>query len=422
MRLSLLSFLAALLPISFASAQHFEPGQLVRANGDTVRGEIENSFWNAPPTFIRFRPNAQSPERRFQPHQLRSVQLSSGRYFRYEGLPIDHAAETRTTYLKEGNLTSIGIDSLLADVLLEGPATLLRVVQPGATHFLLQRTGLPVLDLRERQYLRQLPNQSLAVTDGNDYRSQLELFFGDCPVALKLLPATAFTAKALVAVAQAYNETCAPARQPGRSWLPPAGPRQRVAFQAGVLAGVSFNRLTYEDGTCVDCGAHPFAGLYAELLMPNRVAAIYGELTASSVRGLAAPAPYAYGGSNSLTQFNSAIGTATIGARFFIPLARQQKLLLSLSYALNAVFSLPDVHYNYSPQSSLDQRPGYASAGFPGFGVGWRNGPLTLMLSEQVYTAGGNYHADGLFGTGVNTRLGVAYRLGHRADAPWPGK
>lgn len=422
MRFPLLSFLAALLPLSFASAQHFEPGHLVQANGDTLRGEVENSFWSAPPTFIRFRPTAQSPERRFQPHQLRSVQLSSGRYFRYEGLPIDHAAETRPTYLKEGNLTDIRTDSLLAEVLLDGPATLLRVVQPGTTHFLLQRAGMPVLDLRERQYLRRLPNQSLAMTDGNDYRSQLELFFGDCPAALKLLPVTAFTAKALMAVAQAYNETCAPARQSGRSWLTQVAPSQRVAFQAGVLAGVSFNRLTYEDGTCVDCGAHPFAGLYAELLMPSRVAAVYGELTASSVRGLAATAPYAYSGSNLLTGFNSAIGTATIGARFFIPLARQQKLLLSLSYALNAVLNLPDVYYNYSPQSSSDQRPGYASAGFPGFGVGWRNGPLTLTLSEQVYTRGSNYHADGLFGNGVNTRLGVAYRLGRRPDAAQFGK
>ncbi|MCC3152127.1 hypothetical protein [Hymenobacter sp. BT770] len=28
-----------------ALAQAYEPGLLVRSNGDTLRGEIENSFW-----------------------------------------------------------------------------------------------------------------------------------------------------------------------------------------------------------------------------------------------------------------------------------------------------------------------------------------------------------------------------------------
>lgn len=45
MKLRLLFALPALLLASFlSSAQTFEPGLLVRANGDTLRGEIENGF------------------------------------------------------------------------------------------------------------------------------------------------------------------------------------------------------------------------------------------------------------------------------------------------------------------------------------------------------------------------------------------
>ena len=36
-------------------ARTFEPGLLVRSNGDTLRGEIENGFWTEPPAFIRYR-------------------------------------------------------------------------------------------------------------------------------------------------------------------------------------------------------------------------------------------------------------------------------------------------------------------------------------------------------------------------------
>lgn len=58
----LLSFLPFFLLFSFRSfAQTYEPGLLVRSNGDTLRGEIENGFWVEPPTFIHFRSGAASP-------------------------------------------------------------------------------------------------------------------------------------------------------------------------------------------------------------------------------------------------------------------------------------------------------------------------------------------------------------------------
>ena len=135
MKLRLLFALPALLLASFLShAQAYEPGLLVRSTGDTLRGEIENSFWVEPPAFIRFRAAPGSTSQLFQPRQLRAVSFSGGRYFRYEALSIDHAAETRLDVLPRENHPDIRTDSLLAEVLLAGPATVLRVVLPSSTH------------------------------------------------------------------------------------------------------------------------------------------------------------------------------------------------------------------------------------------------------------------------------------------------
>ena len=132
--------LLCLLPLLFvcsftALAQAFEPALLVRADGDTLRGEIENGFWEEPPVFIRFRSTASSPSELFKPHQLRAVSFTNGRYFRYEAMPIDHAAETRSNRLARGYRPLIRTDSLLAEVLVQGSVSLLQVVTPGSVHF-----------------------------------------------------------------------------------------------------------------------------------------------------------------------------------------------------------------------------------------------------------------------------------------------
>ena len=59
---SLLLLLTASLFSSLQTrAQAFEPGLLVRNNGDTLRGEIENGFWTDPPALIRYRTTPNSP-------------------------------------------------------------------------------------------------------------------------------------------------------------------------------------------------------------------------------------------------------------------------------------------------------------------------------------------------------------------------
>lgn len=218
MSVRLFYFLPTLLLLaSRLWAQTYEPGLLVRSTGDTLRGEIENGFWVEAPTFVRYRPTANSPSVLYPASQLRAISFTNGRYFRHEALLLDQAAETRLDHLVRGSYVQLQTDSVLAEVLLAGPIELLRVVRPGATHYEMRRLGQPPLCLSERQYLRENSGGGWIITDGNNYRSQLELYFIDCPAAGSAAQVVPFTAAGLVEVAQAYATTCMPAQQPARS-------------------------------------------------------------------------------------------------------------------------------------------------------------------------------------------------------------
>ena len=424
---SLIIYLLLAVP---ALAQVYEPGLLVRSNGDTLRGEIENSFWVEPPTFIRYRRSADSPSELFRAYQLRAVSLTDGRYFRYESLLLDQVAETRLENLQHGSYVVMQADSVLAEVLLTGPVELLRVVRPGATQYVLRRPDRPSLSLSERKYLSQTATGSWAITDGNNYHNQLDLYFIDCPATRSESAKASFTAAGLVAVAQAYATACSPSQQPAHSWLAQAKPRRREAFQAGVLVGGRYHRLesfAYNlAGTRTDGGVHPFGGFYAELLQPSRVAGFYGELSLSGFRNRSQE----YLGTDTngrdayqTFDYRALLATARIGVRFFSPLAHDQQLVYTLGFEKNRVFGATITATSGPLASPTTKQFDYAATTLlPNLGVGWRRQRLTLGLDVQIYASsdGGDGLSQLFFGTNLAARLGLAYRLGHTTDKRVP--
>jgi hypothetical protein len=403
---------------------------VLRSTGDTLRGEVENGFWNEPPAFVRFRPTAGSASQLLQPQQVRAFGLTGGRYFRFEVLPIDHAAETRLALLPQGNAHNVQQDSLLAEVLLEGPVTLLRVARPAVLHLLLLSPHRPVLDLSERLYLRQRPNLAWAVTDGNNYRGELGLYFQGCPEAFTAIQTAPFTAEGLAAVVSTYNRSCSPSRQAGRSWLSQAKPRRWLSLQGGVLAGMRFNRIgslsDYYAGTCTDCRPHPFGGLYAELFQPSRTMAIYGELSLSSFRSQGARLDYytpAGAPSYQTYDYQGGLFTSRLGLRFFSPLPHERQWLFGLGYELNWILNPTITAQSGSPATLTQEELVYAMPTLlPNLSVGWRSRRLTLSLDGQMYIGSG---INNFFGAFINSnfalRSSLAYRLGRNPDlAPPP--
>lgn len=416
-------------------AQTYEPGYLVRSTGDTLRGEIENDFWEQPPTFIRYRRAADSPSELLRPRQLRAVSFTNGRCFRYEVLLLDRTAETRLPDLQRGNFVDMQPDSVLAEVLLTGPVELLRVAQPGAVHFEVRRPGQPPLRLSERKFLGENEQGSWTVRDGNNYRSLLEMYFIGCPAAEQVARTAAYSAAGLGAIAQAYAASCAPAGPPLRSWLAQAEPRRHVAFQGGVLAG---GRINYTQSPAyvmgdgyVDYQPHPFGGFYSELLMPNRTATLYGELTLSPMRGTGAYSlGYDAAGYEVYQSFNyrALLGTARIGVRYLLPLPHDQQFVLGLGLEHNSVIGLalpppPSTANSYNTYlSPANSAEAYAAPTvLPNLTLGWRQQRFTATLDGQLYRSRSFDGFSGLlFGSNFALRLGLSYRLGRNPDSPTP--
>ena len=435
LKLLLLLFTASLFCSSQTRAQAFEPGLLVRSNGDTLRGEIENCFWTEPPAFIRYRSTPDSPSQLFQPRQLRAVSFTGGRYFRYEALPIDHAAETRLDRLPGRSFTNVKIDSLLADVLVEGPVTLLRVGGSATTHYLLISPGRPVLDMGARRYFSRTDNGTDVVVDGNNYLNQLALYFGDCPAAYQTAQEAAFTPADLAKVVQAYNQSCAPAQPPSRSWVAQTKPRRVVAFQGGLLVGVRYNRTEVESesqsGACGDCRPHPFAGLHGELLLSSRVLALYGELSVSTFRGKSYQgyylSPQQVDPLYHHFTYRAWLGTARLGVRYYLPLAHEQQLMLGFGYELNTVRN-PTLKTPIGPAGAPDFQylVFHSPTLLPNVAVGWRAQRLTLFADMQLYES---FFDDSYITQFVTSnlalRLGMSYRLSRNPDVtklPPPAK
>ena len=416
---------AALFCIFQAQAQAYEPGLLVRSNGDTLRGEIENGFWVEPPTFIRFRATAESPSQLFQPRQLRAVSFAGGRYFRYEALPIDHAATVHLNPLDTSTQPDVRLDSLLAEVLLEGPVMLWRVVRPGSTHFLLRRPNQPVLDLCERRYVRLNASGSRQLVEGNNYRGQLKIYFGDCSTAVATAQAALFTAAGIAAVVRAYHETCLPNPPLVHSWLDKATVRRRMTLQGGLVTGVRYNYFKRpfeplpQTRQCNDCQPRPFVGIYGDLFLPSRTTAFYGEVSLSTFSNQ----QWAYLRINSavsyyVVSYSAWLASARLGLRFFFPLPREQQWLFSVSYELNMALQ-PTVTSSSgnllgSPNDQL--RYGLPSL-LPNLGLGWRSRRFTAGVDGQLYTNGDSQDLFGsLVGNNFAARLSLSYRLGRNPD------
>jgi hypothetical protein len=263
-----------------AQGQVFERGFVVTTAGDTLRGEIENRFWQQPPTRVDFRPAPGAPTQVFGRAGLQAFGLDGGRYFRTEVVPLDRAARSHGTNLPQRLVISQRPDTLLAEVLVDGPGPLLRVVLDDVTHYFVGRPGKPWEELVDRKYLGSA-NGGQSIVNANNYKSQLLLYFGDCPAATSAADRAPFTVAGLSDVVQAFNAQCSPARRPGTNYTARTRSHRAFALNGGLLAGVGYNRLQFGragggeetallSNLNLDGRTHPLGGLYLDLLLPGR--------------------------------------------------------------------------------------------------------------------------------------------------------
>lgn len=327
-----------------AHCQTFEPGYLVLQHGDTLRGEVENDFWEEPPTTVRFRTTAATPLATYSGEFIESLYLSSGRLFRRETLPLDRAAETKTDLLAYSVVRRQQPESVLADVLVLGPASLRSLTLSGTRHFFVQRAGQPYLELAARNYLVN-KDGATRIADANDFKSQLLRYFGDCEAVTHRLDKTDFTAESLTGLVQAYNLHCSEARQAGREIaIRGKAPQPPVAVQIGVQAGLRLNSLRFDgqdqanavlDGANPDAQVHPQLGFYADVVNGRRRLALHSAAMVSRF-GQREPVAIAANNLTGSYEWRGTLVAMQLGLRGFLPVGSQVRLLAGVGYEFNS--------------------------------------------------------------------------------------
>lgn len=279
MKKRILPFLVSLALATAAGqvrAQVFRPGWVLLTQGDTLRGELEDNAWEEAPKQVRFRAAAGAAISTFDVPAVQAFRLRGGRYFRYETLPLDREAQKELFYLSFTLKRNPQPEAFLAEVLVDGPASLLRTAVASVQHYYVRRAGRPVLELAERNYLRTQEGHQV-IADANNYRSELLVYFGDCPAATDAIGA--FQVPALVAVVQAYNRQCAAPPRAGIEYRP-AGHRLIGGFALGLVAGGRYNSCQLQAepasatatlaGNNLGGGLQPIGGIFADILAPGR--------------------------------------------------------------------------------------------------------------------------------------------------------
>ncbi|RAK66688.1 hypothetical protein DLM85_10735 [Hymenobacter edaphi] len=421
-------------------AQVFEPGYLVLGRGDTLRGEVENAFWTDPPKAVRFRPAATAPVVSYRAVQLRAVQLASGRLLRRELLPIDYSASKNPNQMFYGLVIRQRPDSLLADVLVEGPATLLSVVWGQVQHFFVRREQQPYLEMTERRYLDN-NGGVVSLRDGNNYQGQLGLYFGDCAAAVAATNQAKFTATDLIGVVQTYNQQCSAVRQPGRRIEVEAPKASRVKLQVGPLLGVRYTSMRLRAagapgleaqtlaGQQLDGRLHLQPGLYFDLLDGGRRLAAHTALYAYRVgRQVEVAAPDGSAQWRGTLDWRATAAVWQVGLRGLLPVGPHYTLLAGAGAEI-AQYWAQAARLRYGTGTAttrlatggvavLTEQPfqlGFARTKMPYLEVGIRRQRLTALLTGRIY--GKQHYYDPLVVAALQNPAGQVYSLGHSYTA-----
>jgi hypothetical protein len=426
MRKTLLCALLLLAGNQLAHGQSFEPGYLVLQRGDTLRGEVENAFWEEPAKVVRFRPSATARPVAYASQQLRSVSLASGRLLRRELLTIDLAAETRLAYLSDRIAHRPRPDSVLADVLVQGPATLLGLVLHETPHFFVQRPGQDRLELAAYNYLL-VKNGRQLIADGNNYKAQLLTYFGDCPAVTSLLPTTAFNEEGMKRLVRAYNRQCSGAVLPPETPEPAAAARPHVTVRLGVLAGVRYNSMPLKtadgpagplEGRNADGRPHALGGLYADVVAGGRRLAMHTDLQVSQVGNAQATAVAATPTSPASSyRWRATHVVAHFGLRGFLPVGSRTQVVVGGGYEVNSFWNVTS-EFNFGGTVYNFVYP-FRGTPLPYLEAGLSRNRWAALLNGRLYDIG---YFDAYTYIPWSLSLVASYRLNRNSDElPKPG-
>ncbi|MGX5855843.1 hypothetical protein ACWKW6_19485 [Dyadobacter jiangsuensis] len=277
-------FTFLLLSFHFSKAQKpFEPGYIVIAPNDTVRGYIDYKSWSRNPETINFKA--------LIGEKTETYGLSDMEGFGVHG----------ENYVKahvDVNISATEIDNLASSPVPEVVKTVafLLVVNngPKGLFYLKDKDGKVQLYIRDKDgpYQLLINHRYLAangqVVNVTYYREQLKNFFADCPGLIadqRMLP---YSQQSIGKVFDRFYEKCSSQKAPVASYKPSSS-----LIQVGVVAGLSSSKLSFEGPVEPELvnGDFPLSnrvsgGVFLNFVFPRlkQRASLYNELAFTSYK------------------------------------------------------------------------------------------------------------------------------------------
>ncbi len=185
-------------------AQGYQPGFIVEASGDTVKGFIEYKQWDRTPLKIFFKKSLELSAMEYEPIQLRSFSVANENY---EGAIVDVDVSPHVLG-KLSNTASpeFQTDTVYLQVLVQGSKSLLHLKDRfGKNHFYIKEDQ-KYMPLVYKQYMVVLRTGE-AIAENEGYKKSLVAYFIDCQSIRNKIKTTRYNVAALTKLFR-YYYTC----------------------------------------------------------------------------------------------------------------------------------------------------------------------------------------------------------------------
>jgi hypothetical protein len=412
--------LVCLLFISqFVYAQkNFEPGYLVNARQDTLKGFIEYLNWSRNPENISFKSQLENPAKTYGLSEISSFFVHNERYVKAV-VSINELSD-KNNELATSPFLKVRQDTVLLTVMTEGPKSLYYWKgSDSKEQFYIKKNGAFELLTYYRYQLTQDGQSGIVVID--PFKKQLAEYFADCEATKEKTSFLTYTQGSITGLFKTYYKNCQ------RSANDAMFKSEGITTQLGIIAGLGATKLTLKGAAAVQLfqGSFPVStqaagGVFINLILPRtqRKVSIYNELFFTSYKVQYHTEKYTSEQDNSYKDFTLGYSYLKLNVmgRYTVPLNRSKLFFnvgISNGYAFSEKNSLRTVTNFYSDKGRVTDTKAIVEArkyeqGLL-FGIGGTSGKFSL---EARYELGNGMSPFSSLKTTARRYYGLlAYRL-----------
>lgn len=354
-------FPAYILLSPTASAQkNFEPGYIVNAANDTVRGSIEYLNWSKNPEKINFKTNGAEAEKQLGLEDVSSFSVHDEQYVRAY-VNVDESPY-KTGELSTSPIPQSRPDTVFLRVIAEGPKSLYFLKDgEGREHFFIKKNDkYDWLTTFRYQYYQ---NGQTGIVVVDSYKQQLAEYFEDCKALDGKTSGLNYSQKSINRLFEIYYEQCAPNK------AVKVAKAESLGLEFGVVAGVSSTKIKLSGASApllfkgnLPASTQAAGGLFLNLILPRtqKRISVYNELFLSSYKTVSRSETYVSEQDHSYTDFGLGYTYLKLNnmARYTVPVGTG---FLFINGGISNGFVLSEKNYKktetyfYSVQGAVSQ-------------------------------------------------------------------